>query len=74
MFKRLLALGAAAGGAYAMVNKRKKTAAAEARLWDEATGRSTPAPTTSASTTASAAGSAITDPAPAAGSNGVVGS
>ncbi len=64
MFKRLLALGAAAG-AYALINKRKKTAASEARLWDEATGRTSTEPTTSAKSS--------TAPAPAAGSNGVVG-
>ena len=63
MFKKLMALGAAVG-AYALVNKRKKTAAAEARLWDEATGRTNTAPTTSATSS--------TTPAPAAGSNGVV--
>jgi hypothetical protein len=60
MFKKLLVLGALAGGAYALVNKRKQTASAEARLWDEATGRTTPAPT-------------LATAAPAAGSNGVVG-
>jgi hypothetical protein len=42
MFKKLLALAAIAGGTYAVVNKRKQTAAAEARLWDEATGRTAP--------------------------------
>ncbi|MDQ2848300.1 MAG: DLW-39 family protein [Actinomycetota bacterium] len=57
--KKLLLLGALAGGAYAMVNKRKKTAAAEAKLWDEATGRT--APTTP-----------VADQAPVAGSNGAV--
>ncbi len=65
MFKKLMVLGAAAGGAYALVNKRKKTAASEARLWDEATGRTSTEPTTSAKSS--------TAPAPAAGSNGVVG-
>lgn len=43
MFKKLLVLAALAGGAYAVVNKRKQTAAAEAKLWDEATGRTAPA-------------------------------
>ena len=42
MIKKLLVLGTIAGGAYAVVNKRKKTAAAEAKLWDEATGRTAP--------------------------------
>ncbi|MDQ6657823.1 MAG: DLW-39 family protein [Actinomycetota bacterium] len=53
--RKFLLLGALAGGAYAMVNKRKKTAAAEAKLWDEATGRTAAA--TPAPNTASVAGS-----------------
>ena len=47
--KKLLFLVALAGGAYAMVKKRQEAAAAEAALWDEATGVTTtpvtPAPT-----------------------------
>ncbi|WP_239020627.1 DLW-39 family protein [Nakamurella antarctica] len=36
--KKLLVLLGLAGAAYALVNQRKKAAAAEAALWDEATG------------------------------------
>ena len=36
--KKLLFLAAIAGGVYAMVKKRQEAAAAEAALWDEATG------------------------------------
>ena len=44
--KKLLFLVALAGGAYTMIKKRQQAAAAEAALWDEATGV-TKAPTTS---------------------------
>lgn len=37
--KKLLMLAAMVGGFVALSNKRKKEAEAEARLWDEATGR-----------------------------------
>ncbi len=36
--KKLLLLVGLGGAAFALVNKRKKAAAAEAALWDEATG------------------------------------
>ena len=36
--KKLLVVAAAGAAAYALVNKRKKAAEAEAKLWDEATG------------------------------------
>ena len=36
--KKLLVLAAVGAGIYAVVNKRKKAAEAEAKLWDEATG------------------------------------
>lgn len=38
--KKLLMLLAVAGAVLGLVNKRKQAAQAEARLWDEATGRS----------------------------------
>ena len=40
--KKLLVLAAIGGGVYSMLTKRKKQAAAEAKLWDEATGRTAP--------------------------------
>ncbi len=44
VLKKLLFLAALAGGAYAMVKKRQEAAAAEAALWDEATGKTASAP------------------------------
>jgi len=40
--KKLLVLAAAGAAVFALVNKRKKAAEAEAKLWDEATGQTTP--------------------------------
>ena len=36
--KKLIVLVAVGGAVFALVNKRKQAAAAEAKLWDEATG------------------------------------
>lgn len=44
LFKKLIVVGALAGGAKVLADKRKKQAEAEAKLWDEATGRTTPPP------------------------------
>ncbi|NNG36495.1 hypothetical protein HKD39_12405 [Nakamurella sp. DB0629] len=44
LFKKLIVGGALAGGAKVLADKRKKQAEAEAKLWDEATGRTTPPP------------------------------
>lgn len=49
LFKKLIVVGALAAGAKALTDKRKKQAEAEAKLWDEATGRTTPPPATPAS-------------------------
>jgi len=42
--KKLIVLVAVVGGVFALVKRRKDAAAAEAKLWDEATGQSTPPP------------------------------
>jgi hypothetical protein len=42
--KKLLVLAAVTAGVLALVNKRKQAAQAEAKLWDEATGVTTPPP------------------------------
>src|SRR6478736_2431476 len=40
--KKVIVVAAAGAAVFALVNKRKKAAEAEAKLWDEATGQTTP--------------------------------